>query len=40
MAIGFISTRGSLLLWIFWPLYGIYYAMTEGKERKQVAEKV
>jgi len=38
MAFGFISTPGSLLLWIFWPLYGIYYAMTEGVEKAFVAD--
>jgi MFS family permease len=38
MAFGFISASGSLLLWIFWPLYGIYYAMTEGVEKAFVAD--
>jgi MFS family permease len=38
IAFGFISTSSSYLLWIFWPLYGLYYAMTEGVEKAFVAD--
>jgi MFS family permease len=37
-AFGFITRSSSHLLWIFWPLYGIYYAMTEGVEKAFVAD--
>jgi MFS family permease len=36
-AFGFIG-HGSALLWAFWPLYGIYAAMTEGVEKAFVAK--
>jgi len=36
-AFGFIG-HGSALLWVFWPLYGIYAAMTEGVEKAFVAK--
>jgi Na+/melibiose symporter-like transporter len=35
---GLVTRSGSALLWIFWVLYGIYYAMTEGAEKALVAE--
>ncbi len=39
MAFGFIDPSSRFLLWIFWPVYGLYYAMTEGVEKAFVAEK-
>ncbi len=38
IAFGFISRSSSHLLWVFWPLYGLYYAMTEGVEKAFVAD--
>jgi MFS family permease len=38
IAFGFITKGSSNLLWIFWPVYGIYYAMTEGVEKALVAD--
>lgn len=38
VAFGLISKDHSWLLWLFWPLYGFYYAMTEGVEKAFVAE--
>lgn len=38
MAFGFISAQTGFLLWLFWPLYGVYYALTEGVEKAFVAE--
>lgn len=38
IAFGFISTATGFLLWVFWPLYGLYYAMTEGVEKAFVAD--
>jgi MFS family permease len=38
MAFGFISAQTQFLLWLFWPLYGVYYALTEGVEKAFVAE--
>jgi MFS family permease len=38
MAFGLISKGNSWMLWFFWPLYGLYYAMTEGVEKAFVAE--
>jgi MFS family permease len=38
MAFGFIGPSTGFLLWIFWPVYGLYYAMTEGVEKAFVAE--
>jgi MFS family permease len=37
-AFGFISPGSSLMLWIFWPMYGVYYAMTDGVEKAYVSE--
>jgi MFS family permease len=37
LAFGFITAQANWLLWIFWPLYGIYYAMTEGVEKAFVS---
>lgn len=36
-AFGFIGCGSAPLLWAFWPLYGVYYAMTEGVEKAFVA---
>lgn len=38
MAFGFITPATNSLLWSFWPLYGIYYAMTEGVEKALVSD--
>jgi len=38
IAFGFISPSTGFLLWVFWPLYGLYYAMTEGVEKAFVAD--
>jgi MFS family permease len=38
IAFGFISRSSSHLLWVFWPVYGVYYAMTEGVEKAFVAD--
>ncbi len=38
IAFGFISRSSGYLLWVFWPLYGLYYAMTEGVEKAFVAD--
>jgi MFS family permease len=36
-AFAFIGPGSRWLLWAFWPLYGVYYAMTEGVEKAFVA---
>jgi MFS family permease len=38
MAFGLITTSTSALLWFFWPLYGVYYSMTEGVEKAFVSD--
>ncbi len=38
IAFGFISKETAFLLWIFWPVYGIYYAMSEGVEKAFVSD--
>jgi MFS family permease len=38
LSFGFITSDTSLALWIFWPVYGVYYAMTEGVEKAFVAD--
>ncbi|MCX7679566.1 MAG: MFS transporter [Spirochaetes bacterium] len=38
LAFGFISTETNYLLWLFWPLYGLYYALTEGIEKAFVSQ--
>jgi MFS family permease len=38
IAFGFISRSSGYLLWLFWPVYGLYYAMTEGVEKAFVAD--
>jgi MFS family permease len=38
IAFGFISQKTNFLLWFFWPLYGIYFAMTEGIEKAFVSD--
>ncbi|TFH41388.1 MAG: MFS transporter, partial [Chrysiogenales bacterium] len=35
---GFITPGSGVLLWVFWPLYGVYYAMTEGVEKAFVSD--
>jgi len=35
---GLVTKEHSSLLWIFWCLYGIYYAMTEGVEKAFVGD--
>jgi len=37
IAFGFITSGTRFLLWIFWPIYGLYYSMTEGVEKALVA---
>jgi MFS family permease len=37
-AFGFISRENAALLWAFWPLYGVYAAMTDGVEKAFVAK--
>ncbi|OHD55168.1 MAG: hypothetical protein A2Y33_10640 [Spirochaetes bacterium GWF1_51_8] len=37
-AFGFIDPSLNWLMWVFWPLYGIYYAMTEGVEKAMVSD--
>ncbi len=37
IAFGFISPEMKFLLWFFWPVYGVYYAMTEGVEKAFVS---
>jgi MFS family permease len=37
IAFGFITPGTRFLLWIFWPVYGLYYSMTEGVEKAFVA---
>ncbi len=38
IAFGFISRETNFLLWLFWPTYGVYYAMTEGVEKAFVSD--
>lgn len=35
---GFIRLHSGFLLWAFWPLYGVYYALTEGVEKAFVSD--
>ncbi len=35
---GFITPASRWLLWVFWPIYGVYYAMTEGVEKAFVSD--
>jgi MFS family permease len=37
-AFGFLTPGSRMLLWAFWPLYGLYYALTEGVEKAFVAD--
>lgn len=37
-AFGFIEAPQAGLLWLFWILYGVYYALTEGIEKALVAD--
>ncbi|MBN2351745.1 MAG: MFS transporter [Spirochaetales bacterium] len=37
-AFGFIARQWWFLLWIFWPVYGLYYALTEGVEKAYVSD--
>ncbi len=38
IAFGFLNKEHGYLLWVFWPIYGLYYAMTEGVEKAFVAK--
>jgi len=38
ISFGFIKPNWAYFLWIFWPLYGLYYAMTEGVEKAFVSD--
>ena len=38
ISFGLIDHNSKWTLWIFWPIYGLYYAMTEGVEKAFVAE--
>lgn len=38
IAFGFIDHGTNWLLWLFWPMYGFYYAMTEGVEKAFVSD--
>jgi MFS family permease len=38
MMFGFITADNGGWLWLFWGLYGIYYALTEGIEKALVAD--
>ncbi len=35
---GWVTSENASLLWVFWPLYGVYYAMTEGVEKAFVCD--
>jgi MFS family permease len=37
IAFGCISPKTNFLLWFFWPVYGVYYAMTDGVEKAFVS---
>jgi MFS family permease len=37
-AFGLVTKSHSWMLWIFWVVYGIYYAMTEGVEKALVGD--
>lgn len=37
IAFGFIGRETNFLMWLFWPTYGVYYAMTEGVEKAFVS---
>jgi MFS family permease len=37
-AFGFIAPQYNFLIWGFWVIYGIYYAMTEGVEKAMVSD--
>lgn len=38
LAFGFITPQTKWLLWFFWIIYGIYYAMTEGVEKAYISD--
>jgi MFS family permease len=38
LAFGFITPERARLLWVFWPVYGVYYALTEGVEKAFVSD--
>jgi MFS family permease len=38
LAFGFITPGRARLLWAFWPIYGVYYALTEGVEKAYVSD--
>lgn len=37
ISFGFICNSNNFLLWVFWIVYGLYYAMTEGVEKAFVS---
>lgn len=37
VAFGFLTSGSKQALWVFWIIYGIYYAMTEGVEKAFVS---
>ncbi len=37
MSFGFLTGSSKSLLWVFWIIYGVYYAMTEGVEKAFVS---
>jgi MFS family permease len=37
MSFGFITEQTRQWLWLFWTIYGVYYAMTEGVEKAFVS---
>jgi MFS family permease len=38
MSFGFITEQNKELLWLFWIIYGVYYAMTEGVEKAFISD--
>jgi MFS family permease len=38
LSFGFFTPAHKYLLWIFWILYGVYYAMVEGVEKAFIAQ--
>lgn len=38
LSFGLITPSSKNLLWVFWIIYGIYYAMTEGVEKAYISD--
>ncbi len=38
ISFGFITEKTHVFLWVFWVIYGIYYAMTDGVEKALVSD--